>query len=123
LKPLSKNKLVEEFASINNLDVDLVNVIISMYWKEIRLTMNQLTYPRIRIPYFATMITLPKSVDVAIIKNRNILNNIPTTSFSNFEKHRIIEEKINKLELLKKQLDREKEEYERFKQEKRQAKL
>lgn len=122
MKPLSKNKLIEEFAISNNLDIDLVNIVISMYWKEIRSTMSQLVYPRIRIPYFATIHTLPKSVDKALIKNRNILNNIPPTSFSNFEKYRIIEEKVKRLETLKQQLDREKEDHERFKREKK-AKL
>ncbi len=85
--------------------------------------MNQLIYPRIRIPYFATMTTLPKSVEIAIIKNKKILSNIPPTSFTNFEKYKVIEEKINKLELLKKQLDWEKEEHERFRREKKEAKL
>lgn len=119
MKPLSKNKLIEEYAAINNLDVELVSVIIHAYWKEVRLTMNELQYPRIRIPYFATMMLLPHDVSAAIIKNKNILSNIPPTSFSNFEKYRIIEEKVKKLELLKLQLDTEKQDHERFKQEKK----
>lgn len=119
MKPLSKNKLIEEYAAINNLDVELVSVIIHAYWKELRLTMNDLQHPRIRIPYFATMVTLPNDVSAAIIKNKNILNNIPPTSFSNFEKYRIMEEKVKKLENLKLQLDKEKQDHEQFKQEKK----
>lgn len=118
MKPISKDKLIEEFADIHNLDPVLVNIVISAYWKEVRLTMNSLLYPRIRIPYFATMQTIPVRVQKAIEKNKNIMNNIPPTSFSNFEKHRVIGEKVIKLETLKAKLDKEKDDYERFQKEK-----
>lgn len=118
MNPLNKNKLIEEFAKETGIDPDLASVVITMYWKEVRLTMNEMLYPRIRIPGFGTMVTLRGNLEKAIIKNKSILGNIPPTSFQNVEKYRVIEEKVKKLEKLKAQLNKEREDHEKFKQQK-----
>lgn len=123
MKPISKNKLITDFAKENELDRELVNGLITLYWKQLKLDMTELIYPRIKIPYFGTMFISRVKVEKGIIKHKTIGNMIPPTSFSNFEKYKKNEIILKKLEDLKILFANEREKQYKFYENKKKPQL
>ena len=97
MNPKKASKLIEEFSKENDLNKDLVEAVITSYWKNVRANMKDITYPRLYLNNFGTFVVSLNKLDKYINKYVSYLENTPPNSFSNFAKYDHTKKVLEKL--------------------------
>jgi hypothetical protein len=108
--------LIEDYAAKHNLDPKLVKAVVKSYYKEVKFHMSTLEHLRINLVGLGKFYVLFYKFDTVIQKYQNMMNSIPPTSFQNIAKYKQLEEKLNRLMLLKQKHENEREQIRQYKE-------
>ena len=106
MNPKKSNKLYTEISEDLSLNEDQVEDIIEFYYKEVRKNLSSLENLRINLPGLGHFIIQKKSVDALILKYRNLNNKYDTQTFINYHNKKSAEQKLEKLSVAIKNINR-----------------
>lgn len=118
MKPKKSRLLYQEISEENDLSKDLVENLVDFYYKNVRTLLSELYHPRINITGLGIFTAREGAVKKAIPRFEKYLKNHDTSTYSAYYNKRMLEEKVEFLYSIKKQIDSEKKRKEEFKKNK-----
>jgi len=114
--PKKPNSLFKEVAEDLEISEDLVDKFITFYYKDVRKHLSELNHIRINLDGLGHMVVRPKTVDNLIIKYNRMADKADTYQFSGYFNKKRLENRLESLYDIQKQLKEFKEVKTAFKQ-------
>lgn len=102
--PKKSSLLYKELSEEMDLSQDLIQDVIEFYYKEIRSNLTGLKHPRINVDGLGQFVVRAHAVRKAIPRLKKILETHDTTTFSAYFNKKMLEEKVEALENIEKQI-------------------
>lgn len=102
--PKKSTVLYKELSEEMDLPQDLIQDFIEFYYKEIRSNLTGLTHPRINVDGLGQFVVRSYVVRKAIPRIKKVLENHDTTTFSAYYNKKMLEDKVEALEKIEKQI-------------------
>jgi len=102
--PKKSSLLYKELSEEMDLSQDLIQDVIEFYYKEIRSNLTGLKHPRINVDGLGQFVVRTHAVRKAIPRLKKILETHDTTTFSAYFNKKMLEEKVEALENIEKQI-------------------
>ncbi len=115
MKPKKARHLYQEISEENDLSKDLVESLIDFYYKNVRTLLSELHHPRINITGLGLFTARENAIKNAIPRFKKYLKNHDTSTYTAYYNLKKLEEKIEFLQCISKQIDSEKKRKEEFK--------
>jgi len=107
LNPKSYRKFFEEIAKECEVHPNLVDAFVRFFYGEVRKHMEDLDHTRIRLPNLGLFITRKGRLDRAINRHKDMLGNLEKRTFTGYDKHLPIKEKLQLMEDAAKRINKE----------------
>jgi|TARA_B110000858_G_C17805187_1_gene477568 hypothetical protein len=107
LNPKSYRKFFEEIAKECEVHPNLVDAFVRFFYGEVRKHMEELDHTRIRLPNLGLFITRKGRLDRAINRHKDMLGNLEKRTFTGYDKHLPIKEKLQLMEDAAKRINKE----------------
>lgn len=102
--PKKSSLLYKELSEEMDLPQDLIQNFIEFYYKEIRSSLTGLKYPRINVDGLGQFVVRSHAVRKAIPRLKKMLETHDTTTFNAYFNKKMLEEKVQSLENIEKQI-------------------
>ena len=102
--PKKSSLLYKELSEEMDLPQDLIQNFIEFYYKEIRSSLTGLKYPRINVDGLGQFVVRSHAVRKAIPRLKKMLETHDTTTFNAYFNKKMLEEKVQALENIEKQI-------------------
>jgi hypothetical protein len=114
--PKKPNNLFKEVAEDLEISEDLVDKFVTFYYKDVRKHLSELNHIRINLDGLGHMVVRPKTVDNLIVKYNRMADKADTYQFSGYFNKKRLENRLESLYGIQKQLKEFKEVKIAFKQ-------
>jgi len=115
MKPKKARHLYQEISEENDLSKDLVESLVDFYYKNVRTLLSELHHPRINITGLGLFTARENAIKNAIPRLEKYLKNHDTSTYTAYYNLKKLEEKIEFLQCINKQIDSEKKRKKEFK--------
>mgnify|MGYP003139671064 CR=1 FL=1 len=115
MNPQKARKLYQIHSEENDVSKDLVEDLLDFYYKNVRALLSKLHHPRINITGLGLFIAREKAVKSAIPRLQKYLEKHDTSTYTAYYNLKKLEEKIDGLNSIKEQIEKEKLRKEIFK--------
>lgn len=116
--PKKSNQLYQELAEELNLPVELIEDLMQSFYKEVRNNLTGLKFPRINVEGLGQFVARPGLVKKSIQRYKKALDSHDTSTFKAYYNKKMLEEKVECLESLEKQLEEQEFKKQEFKNKK-----
>jgi hypothetical protein len=99
--------MIEEIAKECEVHPNLVDAFVRFFYGEVRKHMEELDHTRIRLPNLGLFITRKGRLDRAINRHKDMLGNLEKRTFTGYDKHLPIKEKLQLMEDAAKRINKE----------------
>lgn len=110
MNPLSTKKMIAEYSQLNNIDPELVEAIVHVYWKEVKKQMQSLDHTSVYVDYLGTFKVVSSKMKQKIDSLNHQLDKTAPTSFRSFAAYDRIKEVRDKMQILYDRFEEEKKE-------------
>ena len=104
--PKKSKKVIEQVSEDLDLPENVVDDIISFYYKEVRKTLSSLEHIKINIDGLGHFVIKQRSVEKMTRKFEAIMNKYDTETFANYHNRKSAELKLEKLKHAKNEIDK-----------------
>jgi len=119
LNPKKHKIFIENIAEEVGVHPALVERFIDFYYTQVRKSLSDLTYPKVYLENLGTFSIRKVKLEKVIKRNRDILGNLEKMTYTGYEKHVPVKEKLHKLEGLLKTVNQHVEEKKDWKKNKK----
>lgn len=119
--PKKSTQLFKELSEELNTPLELIQDLVEEYYKHIRGNLTNLSHPRINVEGLGQFVARPSLIKKSIQRYKKALSSHDTSTFKAYYNKKMLEEKVESLEKIDKQLDElelKKEQFKKTKNEK-----
>jgi hypothetical protein len=116
--PKKSTQLFKELSEELNTPLELIQDLVEEYYKHIRGNLTNLSHPRINVEGLGQFVARPSLIKKSIQRYKKALSSHDTSTFKAYYNKKMLEEKVESLEKIDKQLDELELKKEQFKKNK-----
>ena len=116
--PKKSTQLFKELSEELNTPLELIQDLVEEYYKHIRGNLTNLSHPRINVEGLGQFVASPILIKKSIQRYKKALSSHDTSTFKAYYNKKMLEEKVESLEKIDKQLDELELKKEQFKKNK-----
>lgn len=117
MNPKNYKDFYEDIASEAEVHKDLVAEFISFFYSKVRYNLSTLSHPKINLPGLGTFKIRTGKLKNAIKRNKDIIGNLEKMTYTGYEKHLPVKNKLKEMETLLDEVDKIIEQKKQFRNE------